>query len=314
MTILALFLLAVAGLYLGADRLLSRWRAPGAAAGTGTDQGGGAAPVAGDGALPFTPERYLTLSATDRIAVGPADGPSRQVALLKAGKLVGQPVKLADFPLTLQDLPRAQGVLVLAGSLPKRGEPKPVILDGTMSLEAAGGEPDMRAWQPDGARGLVPVDYYQLAAPVEPPEPDAVVVDKWLNVLWAYQGGQLVQTARVATGRYLQGPAPSAANQAQNYLTPVGRWVISNKQPGMTYWKENIPKGDPRNPLGTRWLGFSVFAGDKAGIWAIHGTNEPDSMGQWVSDGCIRMRNPEVETLYERVKDGTPLIIISSQP
>jgi len=57
------------------------------------------------------------------------------------------------------------------------------------------------------------------------------------------------------------------------------------------------------NPLGARamYLGGTVYR--------IHGSNEPDTIGQAVSSGCIRMTNEDVADLYERVKVGTKVIV-----
>ena len=57
--------------------------------------------------------------------------------------------------------------------------------------------------------------------------------------------------------------------------------------------------GGPANPLGARalYLGSSLYR--------IHGTNEPTTIGQSVSSGCIRMMNDDVIDLYERVPVGT---------
>jgi lipoprotein-anchoring transpeptidase ErfK/SrfK len=62
--------------------------------------------------------------------------------------------------------------------------------------------------------------------------------------------------------------------------------------------------GGPENPLGARalYLGSSLYR--------IHGSNEPWTIGQAVSSGCIRMRNEDVVDLYERVKVGTRVIVI----
>jgi lipoprotein-anchoring transpeptidase ErfK/SrfK len=67
-----------------------------------------------------------------------------------------------------------------------------------------------------------------------------------------------------------------------------------------------LPKhmaGGPENPLGARamYLGSSLYR--------IHGTNQPWSIGQAVSSGCIRMRNEDVIDLYERVGVGTRVIV-----
>ncbi len=63
-------------------------------------------------------------------------------------------------------------------------------------------------------------------------------------------------------------------------------------------------KGGPDNPLGARamYLGSSLYR--------IHGSNEPESIGQAVSSGCIRMVNEDVIDLYERVKVGASVIVM----
>jgi lipoprotein-anchoring transpeptidase ErfK/SrfK len=245
------------------------------------------------------------------------EGSVRQMALVtgpnRSLKQIGPAYEVPDRPLRVQDLPRARGVLVLESSLPKQGEPKVVQVGGQKAVEAAGGEPDFSAWRPDPERGLVPVNYYELAAPVSPPAPTAIVVDTYLNVLWYYEDGQLVQTSRVTTGKHVEGPRPTAANQRENKITPTGTYKIVNKFQGLPHNGQGIPAGDPRNPLGTRWMGFSVFPGDNGMLWAIHGTNQPELLGRWASDGSIRMANPEIERLYDRVKVGTVLEIIRSR-
>nr|WP_315716180.1 MULTISPECIES: L,D-transpeptidase [unclassified Bradyrhizobium] len=64
-----------------------------------------------------------------------------------------------------------------------------------------------------------------------------------------------------------------------------------------------IPGGSPRNPMGVAAL---TLAG---GEYAIHGTNVPNSVGGYVSYGCIRMLNPDITDLYERVSIGTTVVV-----
>ena len=64
-----------------------------------------------------------------------------------------------------------------------------------------------------------------------------------------------------------------------------------------------IPPG-PRNPMGARVIGLGP-----GGEYAIHGTNDPSSIGKFVSFGCIRMFNEDVIDLYSRVRMGTPVIV-----
>jgi len=62
--------------------------------------------------------------------------------------------------------------------------------------------------------------------------------------------------------------------------------------------------GGPDNPLGARamYLGRTLYR--------IHGSNEPQTIGQAVSSGCIRMTNEDIEDLYERVRVGTRVVVL----
>jgi lipoprotein-anchoring transpeptidase ErfK/SrfK len=66
-------------------------------------------------------------------------------------------------------------------------------------------------------------------------------------------------------------------------------------------------KGGPNSPLGARAL--YLFDGNKDTLYRIHGTNEPEKIGQAASSGCIRMRNIDVVELYNRVPVGTKVIV-----
>jgi lipoprotein-anchoring transpeptidase ErfK/SrfK len=81
--------------------------------------------------------------------------------------------------------------------------------------------------------------------------------------------------------------------------TPVGSFKIVNRIPHPTYYRPGkvIPPG-AANPLGTRWMGLNQKG------YGIHGTTEPDSIGHASSTGCIRLRNGDVERLFERVRAG----------
>jgi lipoprotein-anchoring transpeptidase ErfK/SrfK len=94
-----------------------------------------------------------------------------------------------------------------------------------------------------------------------------------------------------------------------------GRQTISRKQewpdwvppPEMLQRRPDLPRymaGGPENPLGAR----ALYLG--ASLYRIHGSNEPETIGQAVSSGCIRMLNEDVVDLYERVKVGTPVVVL----
>jgi lipoprotein-anchoring transpeptidase ErfK/SrfK len=64
-----------------------------------------------------------------------------------------------------------------------------------------------------------------------------------------------------------------------------------------------IPSGSPHNPMGVAAM---TLAG---GEYAIHGTNDPASIGHFVSHGCIRMYNADITDLYSRVGVGTAVVV-----
>jgi lipoprotein-anchoring transpeptidase ErfK/SrfK len=66
--------------------------------------------------------------------------------------------------------------------------------------------------------------------------------------------------------------------------------------------------GGEGNPLGARAM--YLYSGGKDTIYRIHGTNEADTIGEAVSSGCIRMLNDDVADLYDRVKVGTPVVVM----
>jgi lipoprotein-anchoring transpeptidase ErfK/SrfK len=66
--------------------------------------------------------------------------------------------------------------------------------------------------------------------------------------------------------------------------------------------------GGPSNPLGAR--GIYLYQGGKDTLYRIHGTNQPEYIGQAISSGCIRMTNEDVIDLYNRVKPGATVVVL----
>ncbi len=100
------------------------------------------------------------------------------------------------------------------------------------------------------------------------------------------ENGQVVAVFAVAVGKT---STPS----------PVGTFTIINRIENPTYYAPGVVIGpSPANPLGTRWIGLSVKG------YGIHGTDNPGSIGAAKSHGCIRLRNADVERLFERVRPG----------
>ncbi len=90
-------------------------------------------------------------------------------------------------------------------------------------------------------------------------------------------------------------------------ITRKAEWPGWTPPPQMMLRRPDLPShmdGGPENPLGARalYLGSSMFR--------IHGTNEPSTIGQNVSSGCIRMMNEDVIDLYDRVPVGAKVIVM----
>ena len=81
--------------------------------------------------------------------------------------------------------------------------------------------------------------------------------------------------------------------------SPVGTFSIVNRVSNPTYYKTGKVVGPGRaNPVGTRWIGLSAKG------YGIHGTDAPASIGFAKSHGCIRLRNRDIEQLFELVRAG----------
>jgi lipoprotein-anchoring transpeptidase ErfK/SrfK len=126
-----------------------------------------------------------------------------------------------------------------------------------------------------------------------------IVINREANVLTLFKGTKLWRQFHVATGQ-------------DAYPTPRGNFHIVVKWVNPTWYPPTqdawaaglspVPPG-PDNPLGTRWMGLSY-----PGV-GIHGTDEPSSIGQSLSHGCIRMQVPDSEWLFAHVQVGTPVYI-----
>ncbi|MCM3586409.1 L,D-transpeptidase [Mesobacillus maritimus] len=126
-----------------------------------------------------------------------------------------------------------------------------------------------------------------------------LIINKSTNQLAYIDENQVLNVVPVATGQTKD-------------LTPEGLFTITVKAKNPYYRKKDIPGGDPRNPLGTRWIGFDAEDTDGR-IYGIHGTNNPDSIGKYISQGCIRLHNQEVEALFEDIPLGTKLLVTNSE-
>jgi lipoprotein-anchoring transpeptidase ErfK/SrfK len=99
--------------------------------------------------------------------------------------------------------------------------------------------------------------------------------------------------------------------QGRAYIGRRAEWPTWTPPAAMLKRRPDLPRvmtGGIANPLGARAMYLYNGHGDT--MFRIHGTNEPDTIGQAVSSGCIRLLNDDVVDLYQRVKIGAPVIVL----
>lgn len=115
-----------------------------------------------------------------------------------------------------------------------------------------------------------------------------VVINKTKKILTVYKNGEIYKKYPIALGK-------------STSPTPNYKFIIINKIKN-PYWGgmggrfKPIKGGAPNNPLGKRWMGLST---EKYKDYGIHGNSQPFSIGKYISAGCIRMINEDVEELFE---------------
>ncbi len=93
--------------------------------------------------------------------------------------------------------------------------------------------------------------------------------------------------------------------------TPPGEYVVGEKTKDPPWFRPGhapVPFGDPENPLGSRWIAWQKADGTNTGL-GFHGTKEPNSIGEDQSQGCVRMRQPAVEELFEILPKGAKITV-----
>ena len=140
--------------------------------------------------------------------------------------------------------------------------------------------------RPNGASGFVKARAIELHRVYT-----RIVIDLSRRELVVYRSGRRMLHTKVAVG------APGTP-------TPAGAFYVNQR----------LRPADPGGPYGPAALGISAFSPVLTG-WAqdgpiaIHGTDEPASIGQPASHGCVRVTNGLMESLYRRIPAGTPVLI-----
>ena len=131
----------------------------------------------------------------------------------------------------------------------------------------------------------------------------SVKVDVKTNMLSVFEGDKIIAAYPVTVG-------------STQTVTPIGEWKVRGlaKLPTFRYDERMLKRGErsknfhmlppgPNSPVGVVWIALN-----KRGI-GIHGTDEPNTIGQAVSHGCIRLANWDIVRLAGRVKVGVPVSV-----
>ncbi len=166
-----------------------------------------------------------------------------------------------------------------------------------------GGTPPLVYQGPDQgvSRGFDPRFAKQVVSYSGKERPGTIIVDTPQRFLFLVQENGTALRYGIGVGR------PGFTWAGVKTVTRKAEWPDWVPPKEMLARRPDLPHymaGGPDNPLGARalYLGSSLYR--------IHGSNEPWTIGQAVSSGCIRMRNEDVTDLYERVRVGTRVIVI----
>ncbi|KQP42703.1 hypothetical protein ASF49_02380 [Methylobacterium sp. Leaf104] len=182
----------------------------------------------------------------------------------------------------------------------------------TLPIAAAFLRPPVRVAAPPSAQGMEPAVESITRAPDPryarqvvsfdgPQRPGTIVVDTPGKFLYLVQPGHQAIRYGIGVGR------PGFAWSGLKTISQKREWPDWTPPEEMIRRRPDLPRhmsGGPGNPLGARalYLGSSLYR--------IHGTNEPHTIGQNVSSGCIRMMNEDVIDLYERTPVGTRVEVL----
>lgn len=132
-------------------------------------------------------------------------------------------------------------------------------------------------------------------------KPGTIVIDTNEKYLYLVQRNGTARRYGVGVGK------PGFEWAGTHKITRKAEWPGWTPPKEMLQRRPDLPRhmeGGPANPLGAR----AMYLGST--LYRIHGSNQPWTIGHAVSSGCIRMRNQDVEDLYNRVKVGTTVHVI----
>jgi lipoprotein-anchoring transpeptidase ErfK/SrfK len=180
----------------------------------------------------------------------------------------------------------ASPVKATLGKTRPSGFPMLVLVHSVRQIKGVAWFNVWMAVAPNGSRGWVEqgsLSFYTVTT--------KIVVDLSKRKLTVYQAGSAVGTFSVAVG-------------SAQYPTPTGTFFITEKLVPTTLG----------GPYGVLAMGLSAFqpklsSWPEGGVVGIHGTDQPNLIGQAISHGCVRLRNADIQKVDDWVRVGSPVII-----
>lgn len=155
--------------------------------------------------------------------------------------------------------------------------------------------------------------YYRRYVDYSSPEPaGTIVVDTPNRFLYLTMENGKAMRYGVGIGRAgfgWGGRARIASKQEWPRWHPPGEMI--DREPELEKYRDGGMDPGLDNPLGARAL--YIYEGNRDTLYRVHGTSESWSIGKAVSSGCVRLLQQDVIDLYNRVPEGTPIVVIQDQ-
>jgi len=189
--------------------------------------------------------------------------------------------------------------LLLGGCIQTTLEPAPTASMKSRDKELLARAPYAQVRIPEPFQRHI-VDYHRREAP------GTIVIDTDNRYLYLVQADHKAIRYGVTVGEEAQGWSGVAK------IGNMTEWPSWTPTPGEHQRLGPLPAfvpGGPQNPMGARAL--YLYANGKDTLFRIHGTNQPEYIGEAISSGCIRLTNEDVIDLYARVKIGSPVVVLA---
>jgi lipoprotein-anchoring transpeptidase ErfK/SrfK len=222
------------------------------------------------------------------------------------GTIPPGPAGSAEQDAILQDAMRSRQPIG-----PGQMEPAPTDPRVTGSIGSGDDPRNMAAFPPDvrpetGPKKELPPQFRRTLVDYYTKEPaGTIIIDTPNTYLYLVLGNGKALRYGIGVGR--EGFTWSGVQR----VTRMAEWPDWNPPEEMIVRQPYLPRfmaGGETNPLGARalYLGQTVYR--------IHGTNQPSTIGTFVSSGCIRLTNEDIMHLYSRVRVGTRVVVLPGRP